>query len=47
MTKDSDSSSLVRLNVGGIFFCTYMDTLTEREPNSMLAAMFSGRHTLC
>lgn len=24
-----------------------VDTLTQREPDSMLAAMFSGRHTLC
>ncbi|KAL4276498.1 hypothetical protein AHAS_Ahas20G0213200 [Arachis hypogaea] len=27
-------------------FCTTTDTLTQREPDSMLAAMFSGRHTL-
>lgn len=47
MTKDSNSSALVRLNVGGKEFCTYMDTLTQLEPNSMLSAMFSGRHTLC
>ncbi|KAK9941050.1 hypothetical protein M0R45_017678 [Rubus argutus] len=47
MTKDSNSSALVRLNVGGKEFCTYMDALTQLEPNSMLAAMFSERHTLC
>lgn len=32
---------------GGKKFCTTVDTLTQREPDSMLAAMFSGRHTLC
>ncbi|CAK9135003.1 unnamed protein product [Ilex paraguariensis] len=41
------SSSLVRLNIGGKKFCTTVDTLTQREPESMLAAMFSGRHTIC
>ncbi|CAL5356877.1 unnamed protein product [Camellia sinensis] len=41
------SSSLVRLNIGGKKFCTTVDTLTQREPDSMLAAMFSGRHTVC
>ncbi|XP_057468403.1 FH protein interacting protein FIP2-like isoform X1 [Actinidia eriantha] len=40
-------SSLVRLNIGGKKFCTTVDTLTQREPDSMLSAMFSGRHTLC
>ncbi|EXC31701.1 FH protein interacting protein FIP2 [Morus notabilis] len=44
---DSDSSSIVRLNIGGKKFCTTVDTLTQREPYSMLAAMFSGRHTVC
>ncbi|KAF5783905.1 putative chromatin remodeling & transcription regulator BTB-POZ family [Helianthus annuus] len=44
---DSDSnSSIVRLNIGGSMFCTTVDTLTNREPHSMLAAMFSGRHTV-
>nr|GEZ32092.1 copia protein [Tanacetum cinerariifolium] len=28
-------------------FCTTVDTLTQREPHSMLTAMFSGRHTVC
>ncbi|KAM7500008.1 hypothetical protein LguiA_024422 [Lonicera macranthoides] len=47
MTMFSDvSSPLVRLNVGGKKFCTTVDTLTQREPDSMLAAMFSGRHTV-
>ncbi|KAK9050406.1 hypothetical protein SSX86_030623 [Deinandra increscens subsp. villosa] len=47
MSSDASSSSIVRLNIGGDKFCTTVDTLTHREPNSMLAAMFSGRHTLC
>ncbi|XP_019157915.1 PREDICTED: FH protein interacting protein FIP2 [Ipomoea nil] len=45
--SDASASSLVRLNIGGKKFCTTVDTLTQREPDSMLAAMFSGRHTLC
>lgn len=40
-------SSVVRLNIGGTKFWTTVDTLTHREPDSMLAAMFSGRHTVC
>ena len=45
--EDNDSSSSwVRLNVGGKIFCTTIDTLTVREPDSMLAAMFSGRYPL-
>ncbi|KAL0346920.1 UNVERIFIED_CONTAM: FH protein interacting protein FIP2 [Sesamum calycinum] len=40
------SSSVVRLNIGGKKFCTTIDTLTQREPDSMLAAMFSGRHAV-
>ncbi|RYR32602.1 hypothetical protein Ahy_A10g047137 isoform A [Arachis hypogaea] len=44
---ESHSPSVVRLNIGGKKFCTTTDTLTQREPDSMLAAMFSGRHTLC
>ncbi|KAG7033659.1 FH protein interacting protein FIP2, partial [Cucurbita argyrosperma subsp. argyrosperma] len=47
MKAVSDPSSLVRLNIGGKKFRTTLDTLTQREPDSMLAAMFSGRHTLC
>ncbi|XP_026428011.1 FH protein interacting protein FIP2-like isoform X2 [Papaver somniferum] len=42
----SPHPSLVRLNIGGKKFSTTVDTLTQREPDSMLAAMFSGRHTL-
>ena len=37
--------SIVKLNVGGKRFTTSLQTLT-RDPNSMLAAMFSGRHEL-
>ncbi|XP_076897996.1 FH protein interacting protein FIP2-like [Bidens hawaiensis] len=39
-------SSVVRLNIGGREFSTTIDTLTNREPESMLAAMFSGRQTV-
>ncbi|KAJ0690909.1 putative chromatin remodeling & transcription regulator BTB-POZ family [Helianthus annuus] len=47
MTMDSNAtSSIVRLNIGGYEFLTTVDTLTHREPQSMLAAMFSGRHTV-
>lgn len=44
--KELKKSSVIRLNVGGNKFCTSVDTLTHREPNSMLAAMFSGRHNI-
>ncbi|KAL6228523.1 hypothetical protein ACLB2K_002472 [Fragaria x ananassa] len=46
MMKDFDSSSPIRLNIGGKKFYTTITTLTQRDPDSMLAAMFSGRHTL-
>ncbi|CAN7006248.1 FH protein interacting protein FIP2 [Brassica rapa] len=45
-TTSELSSSMVRLNIGGKKFCTTIDTLTNREPDSMLAAMFSGRHAM-
>uniref|UniRef100_A0A9I9CUZ3 BTB domain-containing protein n=3 Tax=Cucumis melo TaxID=3656 RepID=A0A9I9CUZ3_CUCME len=45
--KGVSDPSLIRLNIGGKKFRTTLDTLTLREPDSMLAAMFSGRHTLC
>ncbi|KAJ6763155.1 hypothetical protein OIU79_023820 [Salix purpurea] len=44
--KDHTFSSLVRLNIGGKKFCTTIDTLTQGEPDSMLAAMFRGRLTV-
>ncbi|KAF3508692.1 hypothetical protein F2Q69_00001235 [Brassica cretica] len=46
MDTTSELSSMVRLNIGGKKFCTTIDTLTNREPDSMLAAMFSGRHAM-
>lgn len=36
-------SSVIDLNVGGRYFTTLLSTLTK-DPDSMLAAMFSGRH---
>lgn len=36
---------IVRLSVGGVIFETSVDTLCA-DPNSMLAAMFSGRHNV-
>ncbi|KAJ4971154.1 hypothetical protein NE237_004253 [Protea cynaroides] len=45
-TMSSGFDSLVRLNIGGKKLCTTIDTLTHREPDSMLAAMFSGCHTV-
>nr|KJB82435.1 hypothetical protein B456_013G195400 [Gossypium raimondii] len=44
--EDSNLPSLVRLSIGGKKFCTTIDTLTRREPDSMLAAVFSSRHTV-
>lgn len=41
-----ETSSVVRLNVGGMMFATTVDTLTQRDTDSMLAVMFSGRHRL-
>lgn len=38
--------SVVRLNVGGMTFSTTVGTLTQRDTDSMLAVMFSGRHRL-
>ena len=39
------TDSVIKLNVGGHVFMTSVLTLT-RDPDSMLAAMFSGRHKL-
>ena len=39
---NSESLTSVKLNVGGHHFTTSLQTLT-RDPNSMLAAMFSGK----
>ena len=38
-------SSTIKLNVGGQHFTTSVQTLTK-DPNSMLAAMFSGRYDM-
>ena len=35
----------IKLNVGGVLYQTTKDTLTK-DPDSMLASMFSGRHPL-
>ena len=44
MEKSSqDFPKIVRLSVGGVLFETSITTLTK-DSNSMLAAMFSGRH---
>ena len=37
-------SDLVELNVGGALFTTTRATLEESQPQSMLAALVSGRH---
>jgi uncharacterized protein YjbI with pentapeptide repeats len=46
LPMETCSSSIVRLNVGGMLFATTIDTLTQRDTESMLAVMFSGRHRL-
>ncbi|WVZ55526.1 hypothetical protein U9M48_006174 [Paspalum notatum var. saurae] len=45
-SPEPSSSSPVLLNIGGRKYTTTVETLTQREPDSMLGAMFSGRHTL-
>lgn len=45
-SEENGFSSVVELNVGGMLFATTIDTLTQRNTDSMLAAMFSGRHRL-
>ena len=40
-----ESELIIRLNVGGVVYSTSLDTL-QKEPESFLAAMFSGRHQL-
>ena len=42
VTYDVHFSSTVKINVGGHHFITTIQTLTK-DPNSMLAAMFSGK----
>ena len=43
--KSTLPGSTVRLNVGGKIYTITLDTL-RKDPNSMLCAMFSGRHEL-
>ena len=38
-------SKKIKLDIGGTIFTTSLTTL-QRDPNSLLAAMFSGRHEL-
>lgn len=40
------SKGRIRLDIGGNIFTTSRLTLTQ-DPESMLAAMFSGRHNIC
>ncbi|KAM1276402.1 hypothetical protein ACFX13_029627 [Malus domestica] len=44
--ENPNTSSVVRLDVGGKIFRTTIGTFTNCEPYSRLAAMFSGRHNL-
>lgn len=37
--------AIIELNVGGMFYTTRLSTLTK-DPESMLAVMFSGRHVI-
>ncbi|KAH6558626.1 hypothetical protein KP509_1Z053000 [Ceratopteris richardii] len=46
-SEENGFPSVIELNIGGMFFATTIDTLTRRDSDSMLAAMFSGRHHLC
>jgi hypothetical protein len=41
--SEEEFPSIIRLSVGGVKFQTSLATLTS-VPDSMLAAMFSGRH---
>ncbi|GKC97159.1 hypothetical protein Tco_1167434, partial [Tanacetum coccineum] len=40
-------AALFYLTVKGKKLCTIVDTSTQWEPHSMLAATFSGRFTVC
>lgn len=46
-SEENGFPSVLELNIGGMLFATTVDTLTQRDSDSMLAAMFSGRHHLC
>ena len=43
--EDVKFPKIVRLSVGGVQFTTSLDTLLSQK-DSMLAAMFSGRHNV-
>jgi hypothetical protein len=43
MVDSKEFPKIMRLSVGGQHFETSLETLCK-DPNSMLAAMFSGRH---
>lgn len=43
LTQQQEFPKIMRLSVGGDHFETSLETLLK-DPNSMLAAMFSGRH---
>lgn len=43
---NSGFPKIVRLSVGGVHFETSIDTLCRGDPDSMLSAMFSGRHNV-
>ena len=45
-TVQEFQSSRVKLNIGGQLFTTSLSTLVSSRPDSMLAAMFSGRHKI-
>jgi BTB/POZ domain-containing protein KCTD7/14 len=45
MVSSTPFPKIVRLSVGGVIFETSIETLCA-DPNSMLAAMFSGRHNV-
>ena len=44
LAPPSSCPDLVELNVGGMLFTTSRATLEESQPQSMLAALVSGRH---
>ena len=44
--NDQGFPKIVRLSVGGIHFETSIETLCKGDPDSMLSAMFSGRHNV-
>ena len=46
LAPPSDCPDPVDLNVGGMLFTTNCATLEESQPQSMLAALVSGRHGL-